>query len=55
LGKAEGRSYTLDLDELAIHNHDLSVLDASFLEKEVWAVVKHLPPDKAPRPDGFTG
>jgi hypothetical protein len=55
LGKAEERSYTLDLDELAIHNHDLSALDAPFIEEEVWAVVKDLPPHKAPGPDRFTG
>jgi len=34
---------------------DLSGLDACFTEQEVWAVIKDLPSDRAPGPDGFTG
>ncbi|XP_066358080.1 uncharacterized protein [Miscanthus floridulus] len=55
LGTAEERDYTLDLDILNIQHHNLSELDASFSEEEVWATIKDMPLDKAPGPDGFTG
>jgi hypothetical protein len=55
LGKAEERNFTLDLDELVIQHHVLSVLDAPFSEEEVWATIKDMYLDKAPGPDGFTG
>jgi hypothetical protein len=55
LGKAEERNFTLDLDELVIQHHVLSVLDIPFLEEEVWATIKDMHLDKAPGPDGFTG
>jgi hypothetical protein len=33
---------------------DLSELEAAFTEDEVWDVIGHLPPGKAPGPDRFT-
>jgi hypothetical protein len=48
-------SLRLDFEALRIHRRDLSSLDRPFTEEEIWAVVKELPLDKAPRPDGFTG
>lgn len=55
LGRAEDRSYTIDLAEIVIQQHELSTLDAPFQEDEVWATIKDMPMDKAPGPDGFTG
>jgi hypothetical protein len=55
IGTAEQRSYTMDFNTLGIQQHDLHDLDAPFTIEEVWAVVKELPLDKAPGPDGFTG
>ena len=34
---------------------DLSALDVCFTEDEIWAVVRDIPAEKAPGPDGFTG
>jgi hypothetical protein len=36
-------------------SYDLSELEAPFSEQEVWEIIKLVPSDKAPRPDGFTG
>lgn len=55
LGTAEHRDYTLDLHSLGIQQHDLGDLELVFSMEEVWSVVKDLPLDKAPGPDGFTG
>ena len=55
LGQSLDREVTINLDELAIPNFDLSELDAPFSEDEVWRTINSLPSDKAPRPDGFTG
>lgn len=35
--------------------HDLHTLETPFSEDEVWAVVKELPNERAPGPDGFMG
>lgn len=40
---------------LGVPTTDLSSLDSSISEEEIARVVKELPPDKAPGPDGFTG
>jgi hypothetical protein len=55
LGTAHDREGRLDFEALGIHQRDLSSLDHPLTTKEIWAVVKELPLDKAPGPDGFTG
>ena len=55
MGESLDREVTINLDELAIPNFDLSELDAPFSEDEVWRTINSLPSDKAPGPDGFTG
>jgi hypothetical protein len=44
----------LILKPLDIPHHGLSSLDAPISEEEVLQTIKHLPNDKAPKPDGFT-
>lgn len=48
------RSHWLLLDEL-LPQLDLQSLDVCFSETEIWETIRELPPDRAPRPDGFTG
>ena len=55
LGRDESREHTLDLQALGITAMDLSEQDLVFSEEEIWAVVKEMPSDKAPGPDGFIG
>ena len=55
LGTNFQRSKTLDLEVLGLPSLDLSALEVTFSEQEVWAVIRELPNDKAPGPDGFTG
>jgi hypothetical protein len=55
LGSKVERSLSIDLDYLGLPSHSLEELDSPFTEKEVWEIIKQLPSDKAPRPDGFTG
>jgi hypothetical protein len=55
LGVSHERSCTLDFEELSLSRLDLQDLGQSFTEAEIWEVIKELPLDKAPGPDGFTG
>jgi hypothetical protein len=55
LGTTHDRDGRLDFEALGIHRRDLSSLGRPFTADEIWVVVKELPLDKAPGPDGFTG
>lgn len=54
LGTPPIRTLQLNLQVLSITSHNLTGLDNHFMEAEVWDVIRSLPPDKAPGPDGFT-
>jgi hypothetical protein len=54
-GVLSARACHIDLDCLDLLRHELNGLCNRFTEEEIWMVMRSLPPDKAPRPDGFTG
>ncbi|XP_073359839.1 uncharacterized protein [Aegilops tauschii subsp. strangulata] len=54
-GSASERAYTINLDALDLPRLELSHLERPFMEDEVEKIVKGMPLDKAPGPDGFTG
>ncbi|WVZ79919.1 LOW QUALITY PROTEIN: hypothetical protein U9M48_027442 [Paspalum notatum var. saurae] len=54
-GLPGARSHALRFQNLGLNTTDLEGLDHCFTEEEVWAVVRDLPNEKAPGPDGFTG
>lgn len=49
------KAFTIALDTLRLPSRDLSHLEEQFTKEEVEKVVKGMPMDKAPGPDGFTG
>jgi hypothetical protein len=55
LGTDHDKEGRLNFEALGIHRRDISSLGCPFAEEEIWAVIKELPLDKAPWPDGFTG
>jgi hypothetical protein len=55
IGKSVDRDRVIDLEALGMPTFELSELDAPFSEQEVEDIIKSLPADKAPGPDGFTG
>ncbi|KAK1691938.1 hypothetical protein QYE76_008635 [Lolium multiflorum] len=55
LGSIQNRDSVIDLNLLNLPHLDLHAMDVIFSEDEVWGVIKELPPDRAPGPDGFTG
>jgi hypothetical protein len=44
----------IKLDMLDLPQPDLIGMSSKFPEEEVWSVIRSLPPDKAPGPNGFT-
>ena len=55
LGTTTTRTRAINWSELGYEHHDLEDLDAPFTEQEIEAVVKNMPSEKAPGPDGFIG
>jgi hypothetical protein len=55
LGTIQNRELTLDLRELGMQckAEELRDLGEIFSEEEVWSIIKEMPPDRAPGPDGF--
>lgn len=54
LGTSEFERMLFDLDSLLHCHPDLSSLEAPFSYQEIDDIVKHLPLDKSPGPDGFS-
>lgn len=55
LGTEFVRTRRLDLSAIGLPTAELATIENLFTEEEVWAVIKELPSNKAPGPDGFTG
>jgi hypothetical protein len=53
IGTPSIRSKALNWNELGYTQHDLDDLGAPFTEQEIEAVIKEMPSEKAPGPDGF--
>jgi hypothetical protein len=55
LGSCSTPQMQFDLASLITPTPGLEELSAPFTKEEIDEVVKHMPPDKAPGPDGFNG
>lgn len=55
MGKAKGIRMGFDLDTLIARVDGLEDLSQPFSDSEVESVIKNMPPDRAPGPDGFSG
>jgi hypothetical protein len=54
MGTPMPRENNLNLEALNLPPVDTLELEVPFSEAAIWEVIKSLPPDKAPGPDGFT-
>jgi hypothetical protein len=55
MGKPNARSKAINWEELGYVQHNLDVLDSPFTQDEIASVIKEMPTEKAPGPDGFIG
>jgi hypothetical protein len=55
LGSCFERSRRVDFLAIGVPSAQLDHLENLFSEEEVWSVIKEMPSDKAPGPDGFSG
>lgn len=54
LGKSECTVMNFNIDHLATPEH-LHDLELPFTKEEIDEIIKHMPSDKSPDPDGFNG
>jgi hypothetical protein len=55
MGHSEGITMQFDLSKLVTRVQGLEEISQPFLQEEIDLVLKQMPPDKSPGPDGFTG
>lgn len=55
MGSPSIKTRAINWNELGYEHHDLEDLDAPFTVQEIEAVIKAMPPEKAPGPEDFIG